>query len=335
MAGIRDVAKRASVSIATVSRFLNHDATLSIQEDTKTRIMESVTYFDYALPKKKSKRLKEVTLLVAVSEMDELNDPYFRSIRLGVEKETERMGLKITEIIRLDRPFEVANLKQETGVIVIGEVTSQVINAILKRQIPIVMVDDASYSEEYDSVVADFERATQAHLDRLYASGHRQIAFIGGARLLKNGDALVERKERDIREKTYQDWMLIHELEPQTLIGDWSTLEGMRLAEELIAKTKTTGIPSAIVVGSDPMAVGVYRAIQKNNLKIPEDISVVSFDNIEVVEFLTPPLTTVNIESEELGKIAVRLMNERLEGIRHVSVRIKVPGEIILRESEK
>ncbi|MCS5465158.1 substrate-binding domain-containing protein [Enterococcus lactis] len=89
------------------------------------------------------------------------------------------------------------------------------------------------------------------------------------------------------------------------------------------------------MVGNDPIAVGVYRSLQKNGLHIPEDISIVSFDNIEVAEFLTPALNTVNVNTEEIGKLAVRMVNERIKEVRNVSIKVIVSNNIIVRESEK
>ncbi|HHW3696702.1 TPA: substrate-binding domain-containing protein, partial [Enterococcus faecium] len=83
------------------------------------------------------------------------------------------------------------------------------------------------------------------------------------------------------------------------------------------------------------IAVGVYRSLQKNGLHIPEDISIVSFDNIEVAEFLTPALNTVNVNTEEIGKLAVRMVNERIKEVRNVSIKVIVSNNIIVRESEK
>ena len=75
--------------------------------------------------------------------------------------------------------------------------------------------------------------------------------------------------------------------------------------------------------------------LQKNGLHIPEDISIVSFDNIEVAEFLTPALNTVNVNTEEIGKLAVRMVNERIKEVRNVSIKVIVSNNIIVRESEK
>jgi LacI family transcriptional regulator len=109
----------------------------------------------------------------------------------------------------------------------------------------------------------------------------------------------------------------------------------MQAADLLLKKHAQDKLPTAIMVGNDPIAVGVYRSLQKNGLHIPEDISIVSFDNIEVAEFLTPALNTVNVNTEEIGKLAVRMVNERIKEVRKVPIQVIVSNNIIVRESEK
>ena len=104
--------------------------------------------------------------------------------------------------------------------------------------------------------------------------------------------------------------------------------------EELI-QAQAQSLPSAIMVGNDPIAVGVYRALKKNNIRIPEDVSIVSFDNIEVAEYLTPSLSTVSIHTEEIGKLAVSLAKEMLTEDKKIPVHVIVSYEMIARESEK
>ncbi len=130
-----------------------------------------------------------------------------------------------------------------------------------------------------------------------------------------------------MREKGLDDYVHV-------CLNGWSTLDGMEAGEELI-QAQSQSLPSAIMVGNDPIAVGVYRALKKNNIRIPEDVSIVSFDNIEVAEYLTPSLSTVSIHTEEIGKLAVNLAKEMLTEDKKIPVHVIVSYEMIARESEK
>ena len=93
--------------------------------------------------------------------------------------------------------------------------------------------------------------------------------------------------------------------------------------------------PTAIVVASDPMAVGVYKAITNAGLSIPDDISIISFDDIEMAKFMSPSLSTVKLNAEEVGKIGVELVRGKLLNVRAMPVRVICTSELVLRDSVK
>ena len=336
MAGIRDVAKRAGVSIATVSRVLNEDPTLSVMDETKAKINEAVTFFDYKKKGKKVQKTENIILITTVSESLELEDPYFRSIRRGIQLEAENKNLVIKKIIRLgESPIKTEELVECGAVLIIGQVLPEVIEMVKKNNKKLVVIDDPSIEQQVDSIYTDFQAATYSHLNRLYDKGHKNIAFIGGQRILLDSNGCKYEKEQDQRQLAYKNWMKEKGLEnySRSYLNGWSALGGVEACSELL-EDKQYSLPTAIVVASDPIAVGVYRTLQKNNFLIPKDISIVSFDDIEVSEYLTPSLSTVNIQTEEIGKLAVRLAKERIDKVREVPIRVCVSYEMIVRESE-
>lgn len=340
MAGIRDVAKRAGVSIATVSRVLNEDPTLSVTDETKEKIAEAVAFFSYQkkkAPQKRAQPTKSVLLITTVSEIDELEDPYFRAIRRGIQVEAEKRKLAITQTVRLcEAKIKPEELKSSGAVIIVGQVLPSVIEFVMKYNSNIIVVDDPNATVLVDAVYTDLQQATRDHLERLYQKGHRKIAFIGGPRVLLDLQGTRYESNEDFRQTAYEEWMQQHDLakEIQVYIAGWNTLDGMTACNELLAKS-ATNLPTAVMVANDPIAVGVYRALQKQGLSIPGDVSIVSFDNIEVAEYLTPSLSTADIQTEEIGRIAIRLAKEKIEKIRAIPIRVIVPSKVIIRESEK
>uniref|UniRef100_UPI00403F1C93 LacI family DNA-binding transcriptional regulator n=1 Tax=Candidatus Enterococcus willemsii TaxID=1857215 RepID=UPI00403F1C93 len=338
MVGIRDVAKRAGVSIATVSRVLNDDPTLSVTDETKRKITESVNFYNYVKKSPVSKLSKSLALITTVSEIDELEDPYFRTIRRGIQTEAEKSKIGLKKVIRLsETPLDKEELEKCQGVLIIGQVLPTVIEEVLKVNANVVVIDDPSVDESIDAVYTDLSKATQNHLERLYEKGHRNIAFIGGKRNQLDGEGIQHATEDDVRQQAYEEWMKQKGLERyiQIYLEGWTTLEGMQATDTLLEATKGKALPTALVVGNDPIAVGAYRALQKRGINIPDDISIVSFDNIEVAEFLTPALNTVHVNTEELGKIAVRMVNDRIINHRTVPIHVTVANTMIIRESEK
>lgn len=337
MAGIRDVAKRAGVSIATVSRVLNEDPTLSVTDGTKEKIAEAVIFLDYKKKNVGKKMMDSIILITTVSENDELEDPYFRRIRRGIQIEAEARKIVIKQTIRLsETPLNEQELKKCGAVLIIGQVLPEVITSIKTVNPQLIVIDDPKVDQRIDAIYTDFQAATYAHLDRLYKKGHRNIAFIGGKRVLLDAQGTRYECEEDQRQLAYEWWMKEKGLGEynRSYLNGWTTLNGMEACDELLQDQRYP-LPTAIMVGNDPIAVGVYRSLQKSNYKIPEDLSIVSFDNIEVAEYLTPSLSTVNIHTEEIGKLAVSLAKELMAKTRRIPIQVIVSHEMIVRESEK
>ncbi|WP_303218979.1 LacI family DNA-binding transcriptional regulator [Enterococcus asini] len=339
MVGIRTVAKRAGVSAATVSRVLNEDKTLSVTKETKERIFEAVAYYNYEKKARVTKSKHVLSLITTVSEIKELEDPYFRSIRIGIQQQSDLSKITTKKVIRLgEQALDYQDLRSSAAILVIGQVPVAMIRKIRAVNPHVVVVDDSRpelLEIGADTVATDFPGATARQLDRLYSKGHRRIFFIGAQRTITDEAGQEMKENNDVRQLAYQQWMSAHDLqaEMKVYLGDWSTIEGLKVTEQLIRENQEK-MPTAVMVASDPIAVGVYRGLQKHGYRVPEDVSVVSFDNIEMSEYLTPPLSTVNIETEELGKIAVRLAMERIQNQREVAVQVTLSNEIIQRDSE-
>ncbi|EOW87056.1 LacI family DNA-binding transcriptional regulator [Enterococcus dispar] len=332
MASIRDVARRAKVSPATVSRFLNQDPALSITKETKQRIEQAVSDLDY---KKKStvgqKKNSSVGILTIMSEEAEIDDPYFRSIRLGIVQEAKTQKIAANRIYRVNDQLDFRVLKGLGAVIIVGHMGTEILEEVKKQNESIIIADDPFSPRETDAIFVDLEQAMTDHLERLYRDGHREMVYIGGYRRTIDITGQYQEQDNDIRAFTYSAWMKAHNLTSRSYLGEWAALDGMRLTEKMLKEGK----PTAIIAGSDPMAVGVYRAVQKAGLQIPEDISVVSFDNIEVASFLTPPLSTVDLEATELGRIALRMARDKIIGERTIPMQAKIPAKVIVRGSEQ
>ena len=220
----------------------------------------------------------------------------------------------------------------------IGRFCDQVIEQLYQMNPHIIVLDVPSSEIHYevDSVYTNLGKAMVQQLNRLYEKGHRNISYIGGKNQVMTIEGTTNINGVEARNIAYEQWMKEKELTlfEHSYLGDWSYEDGYRLTMELLDKQKDC-LPTAIVAGSDPMAVGIYRALQKQGLRIPDDISIVSFDDVDVAEFLTPNLSSVYVAADEIGKIAVRLARQRLLKERKVPVNVEVGYQVRVRESEK
>ncbi|MED5015141.1 LacI family DNA-binding transcriptional regulator [Geobacillus stearothermophilus] len=343
MITMKDIAEKANVSIATVSRILNNDATLSVSEETRQRVFEIAKELNYKPvrrrstnranpPKTKESECYNIALLLAVSQHEETTDPYFSSIRYGIEEQCKQLPLHVSSVIRVNSGTDIQDLSQFDGLIVIGGIDPDDIQRHFPEERPIIFITLVIDVDGYDVVCSDLEAATEKIIDYLIALGHTRIGYIGGSETIKKFNGGKSYEVDDIRKRTFEKKMKALGLyEPyHVFVGDWGPAGGYELMKTAI---DSGDLPSAFVIASDPMAIGALHAIHQANLKVPEDISIISFDDIDAAAFLNPPLSTVKIYAHEMGRLAANALHERRTGNRNIPVKIVTPAELIIRES--
>lgn len=338
MATIKDIAELANVSTATVSRLLNSDPSLSVSDDTRKRVMEVVNELNYKPTRKKSDKSDRWTethhigLLLTNTKEDEANDPYFMSLRMGVERVCEQYGMNIASVLTVgNSDLTGGAFHSLDGLIVIGTVDFKELKEIYYENNNIVFVDYAPPGNDFDVVISDLETATYQILEHLFELGHQNIAYLGGRTAVKGISSREVKEKEDVRKSVFEKVMKEKGLYKQEndLIGEWGPNGGYVLMKELIERGQ---LPSAVVVASDPMALGAFRALHEASIKVPDEVSVFSFDDIDSAAYLNPALSTVKIHSFEMGKTAVKLLADRLKG-RDLPLKVILPTELVFRES--
>ena len=201
MATIKDIATKAGVSIATVSRVLNHDETLNAQEETKQKIFEIAEELEYEVRTQKKRRKKmKVGVFYSYSPEEELQDPYYLCIRLAIEKKLEKEG-HVKQIVKLDDKPEV--LSGIDGVICTGTFTKKMIESIEKWECPVVFIDADPNPKKFDSIVVDYSQAVEEIVSYLVECGHTKIGMIGCRGVNQNGEEIL-----DTRMQCFQDSLM-------------------------------------------------------------------------------------------------------------------------------
>lgn len=337
MASIREIAKLAGVSAATVSRVLNQDETMSVSEATRKRIINVANQLNYhkvsssggKSPKKSG--LLSLALLKTHGAKREEEDPYFRQIQEGLELEASNWNFRL-ESLKLGQ-VTLEQLASFGAVVVVGVLTDTALADIYAVNPNLIIVDHYFANSRYDLVHTDFAKQTEQVLNYLYAQNHRQIAFIGAETAVFDLAGRQVKQLVDVRTIAYDHWMTIHGLADnrKMMTGDWTMSSGLKAAQEILHHSDV--LPTAIISASDPMSVGIYRALHLEGLTIPETISIFSFDDVEMAAFLSPPLSTVHIDGLEIGRVAIRLAKERLIDGRRTAIRVEVASELVMRES--
>ncbi|WP_276354531.1 LacI family DNA-binding transcriptional regulator [Cohnella caldifontis] len=337
MTTIKDIARETGLSIATVSRVLNHDPTLSVGEETRERVFRTARRLRYQpkrlhrLKSRADASRKEIAVLLAVSLDDEQADPYFTAFRRGIDKRALELGFGLPDVYRLN-PYEPLRLPSLDGLIAAGTFEEQELEGALSPRTQLVLVNNLLDIRKHDAVQIDFRQAAEDVLDHLVAMGHRRIGMIAGidhvCRLdgtRQAGavpDARLSSFERGLKERG-----LYRPEHIQT--ADWTSASGYEAMRRMLDLPDR---PTACFVSSDPMAIGALRALRERGVRVPDEMAVVGFDDIEVSAFVTPPLSTVKAYPEEIGRAAVGLLADRFEG-RETPQKVVVGTKLIVRES--
>lgn len=328
MATIKEVAAKAGVSIATVSRVLNFDESLNVAEATKKRIFETAEALQYVSSSKRKSKEKPVMIGIAqwYTEEEELRDPYYLAIRIAVEKLCDKEKIEFKRIT----PSYEKNMQGKIfdGVIAIGKFGREEVTYLSSLCKEVIFVDFSPEEEVYDSVLTDYKRGTLKALKYLYELGHRRIGYIGGEEYISGQENCID----DEREHAYLEFMKEKGLEDRCFVlkGEFKPEVGYKLMKEAL---ENKDYPTAFFVASDPMAIGAYKAVSEKGLVVGKDVSIIGFDDIYTAQFLTPALTTVKVYTEFMAETAFEALKERLHSGRKISKKILIPTEFIIRES--
>jgi DNA-binding LacI/PurR family transcriptional regulator len=324
---LKSVAQRVGLTASTVSAVLNSSsASLSVPERTKARILAAARDLNYR-PNffARSLRVKRTYTIGVI--LEEIGDAYGSIVIGGVERYLrEQNFFFLTVAHRHDKNLlaTYSTMLRERGVE--GFIT---VDTILTEQqdLPTVAVAGHRRLKRVTNIVIDHRRAASLALEHLVRLGHENIAFMKGSPLSADaGDrwnAICEVAER-LRIRMQPE--LIVQLE-----GDDPTPNlGYPFAKELLARRRPF---TALFAYNDISAIGSISAFQEAGLHVPEDVSVVGFDDVQSAAYINPPLTTVRQPLQKMGQIAARTLLERIEGRMKYIPEIVVEPELIVRRS--
>jgi len=331
---ISKIAKEAGVSPATVSRVMTKNANVS--EEKRLRVEKVIRKYDYRPNALAQGLIKTKTNTIGVLVADLVN-PYYSSMLENCEKEIIRCGyVPIICGTLNDCELEVKFLQKMfdmrmDAVIIIGGKSDELVtdpdyaNLInrLAESMPIVITGKVEGGDCYQVTLDEAEGINQS-MEHLIALGHRRISLVGGMEYIKSTYDKRIRYRGILRKHgiTYRERYVIN--------SDYGIEGGYEGMEDLFKKNKT--LPTAVVAINDYSALGAMRSIQERGLRIPEDISLVSFDSTYIVEAVLPRLTSISYDYECFGKklvdTALKLVNkETLPDVQ------KVTPKLIVRES--
>ena len=329
MKTIKDIAKIAGVSQSTVSKALNNRPDVS--DATKSRILDIAREFDFtpnAFGKGLKMRMSENLGLIFCRDIHPISgNPFYSRVLEGVEGEVAINNFNlilhiITDACKDSLP-KMMRERQVDGVILVGSFEEQYISKVLQKDIPVVFIDPKEPLENRFQILIDNEHGAFIATKHLIDCGHRKIGFVSGD---------LTRMSFKQRFDGYMKALNLHNIPIcQEFIKTGGLENGYVHVKGMLSAEK----PTAIFAANDINAIYGYRAINELGLKIPDDISIVGFDDIEMAKISTPPLTTVRVYKEELGSIAVRTLLKLINNKNEKPITTVVPIRLIERDSVK
>jgi LacI family transcriptional regulator len=330
---IKDVARRARVSTATVSLVINNHRRIS--EDTKKRVLKVIEEMDYH-PSQAARGLVSQNTgnigFILTEDHFLRTEPFYTHIFLGAEFEARKSPyfILLTTIptgFSDQSPLPRFVLQKSVDAIIIaGKVPDILINRLNYHRIPLVFIDYFPGNGEYPCILTDNLQGGLLATEHLISCGHKHIAFVGG----------------DIKHPSIRDRLLGYKmaLEKHNLpiVNDHIFFKEMPTSKEggyqatasLLQKSKQI---TALFACNDAMAIGAMQYLKENNLRVPKDISVIGFDDIESDLFQDPPLSSISVSKIDMGSEAFRMVTELIQKKSRGPRKVIIPVELVARQS--
>lgn len=301
MAGIKDVAREAGVSPTTVSRYLNNH--LELPAPTKSRIDAAIKRLDYR-PNLLAKRLSTGKAEIIGVVAPEIANPFFTKLVAAIEDEAEQHGYSVllssTRGMRAREIEQISRLEDRhvDGLILMtNQPDDGTLAAFIDRHTNVVLLDEDVPGFSGPKVFVENTEGAYQATRYLIEAGHRRIAHVGGPAGLMS---VIERHCGFMRA------MEEGGLEPShVLFGSYTSEFGASAMREILASHER---PTAVFAGSDFVAIGCMQCISAQGLCVPNDISLVGFDDMPFADLLAPPLTTIRQPVQELGRKAFQAL---------------------------
>jgi LacI family transcriptional regulator len=325
---IRDVAKAARVSLATVSRALNGKE--NVAEETRRHVCAVASKMGF-VPREGARSLSGSRTHCVGAVLPDLHGEFFSELIRGIDATVRRSGYHLlVSSSHGDRAEAGAMLRAVRGrvdglIVLSPDVGALALPAGLSETVPVVLLNSSTVSDSFDLINIENSAGAFAMVRHLHSLGHRRIAFIKGPE--SNQDATERlRGYRQAVDKLRADRS--DELE---FPGDFREETGHKAGKRILAMAKP---PTAIFAANDAMAIGCLSALREAGQRVPEDFALAGFDDIPIVRYTAPPLTSVRVSIAELGRCAAERV---LHGVRsknkHKRQHMTLPTTLVVRDS--
>lgn len=333
MATLKEISALANVSLATVSRVLNNDKNLKVLDETKEKILQIAKDLKYKTPKQRASEKKERKFEVGIAQMldsnEQQDDIYYILLKNILEELCLSNNIHTTTLFRNDKRIFITNTKNKLdGIFAIGCFSPDEIKNFESYSKNIIFIDSTPDELIYHSVVPNYQLGVKIAINHFLENGHSNIGFIGSFYSFGNTkeveiNSIFRYFKSFMEEKNYynQDYNINCAL---------NSKDGYIKVKQYLSSCRE--LPTAFFISSDAIASGALKAFSEYNISIPENVSIITFNDTNISEFATPPLSSIRVFMKENSKAALSLMQELWKG-EHGVKKIVMPCNIIERES--
>ena len=326
-ATITDVARQAGVSKATVSAVINDSA--AVKGSTRDRVLAAIDVLNYRpsqITRATARKTKSIGLLIK-----EIDNPYYAEVVLGARSHANEQGYTLLvassegEFEAEKRAVELMQAKDVEGLIATPVLDEHAdlshFFELKRRNFPFVLLEEVR-GVRASLVDVDNRDASRKAVEYLIRQGHTRIVHFAGPRYSMHSEERLD----GVRHACSASHLIFHD--GDAIEAGAHLADGYRAALACFRKRTGATRPTAVTCYNDLVAIGVCRALHELGLRVPDDVSVIGFDDIPLLEYLPVPLTTIRMPKAAMGETAARLL------IRHIESRTAVPPQKVLLEAE-
>jgi LacI family transcriptional regulator len=321
---MNEIAKRLNVSVANVSRALSGKPN-TVSEETRRAVFEVMQESGY---KKRKSVGTSVAFLIDKSLFD-LNSQFYARVISGIEEELNkhRYFLHFNSVDRESFSLERINLdfSDLAGVIMVGVYHDDFVLKLRRLAVPMVLVDYYIPTEDMPAILIDNTDGILKACKHLAALGHRRVGYLSGDEVETSTHERLFGFRRAVTKYGF-------DADPRLVVENCKSRidAGFEAMRELLSRGRA---PTAVVAYNDLTAIGAMDAIRQAGLSVPQDISVVGFDDIQLADDVSPPLSTIHVPKRTLGIIAAKRLVDIIQGKEDVPSKILVPTRLVARGS--
>lgn len=328
---ITDLAKIAGVSPATISNALNNKKGISPEQ--RDKILEIAEKYGY---KKKENRDEKKIIRFIVFKNNGLvfgDTPFFASLIEGIERESSDNGFEIaishiseTDIPKLKESLEPESIK---GIILLAtEILPENLSILNELKKPLVIIDSYFKPLNYDFVLIDNAGGIRKAFNHLRDNGHSKIGYLKSSVFIYN----FYYRYKEYRDSMEENNLVIN---PSHTYSILSTLDGAYNDMKKLLKDRTHDLPTAFIADNDIIAIGAIQALEEYGIKVPDDISIIGFDDMPFSRASSPKLTTIKVYKKYFGKVAVKRLIDKISNNDTLNIKMEIETKLIERNSVK